>query len=137
MLTEEQKRKIREYVKDKPVEVVYLFGSQAAGNARPGSDYDFGVLYQKQLNSHQKFEMDLELVTFFQEILKKNKVDVVDLDKAYLRFKYEAIKARKEIFVANNQIRDDFEYEVLRDYLDEMYYMKQTTRDYLKVFSQI
>lgn len=137
MLTQDQTQKIKDFVKDKPVEVLYLFGSQATDSARPDSDYDFGVLYQEQLDNHQKFEMDLKLMSFLQGVLKKDKIDVVDLDKAYLRFKYEAIKNRKEIFVADRQKRDNFEYGVLREYLDEMYYMRQTTRDYLKMFSQI
>lgn len=136
MLTQDQTQKIKDFVKNKPVEVMYLFGSQTTDRARPDSDYDFGVLYQKQLDNHQKFEMDLELMGFLQGIVKKDKIDVVDLDKAYLRFKYEVIKARKEIFVANSQTRDNFEYEVLRDYLDEMYHMKQVTKSYLKQFSQ-
>jgi hypothetical protein len=76
-------------------------------------------------------------MVFLQDLLKNDQVDVVDLDKAYLRFKYEAIKNRTEIFVADRQTRDDFEYSVLRDYLDEMYYLKQTTKDYLKMFAQL
>lgn len=135
MLTQDQFQRICEFVKDKPIEVVYLFGSQATGEARPNSDYDFGVLYKDSLEDLERSKNNLVLMEFLERMLKVKKVDVIDLKRAYLRFKYEIIKNRKEIYVADKQHRDNFEYEVLRDYLDEMYFMKQTTGDYLKYFS--
>jgi predicted nucleotidyltransferase len=67
MLTQDQILKIKDFVKNKPVEVVYLFGSQATNTARPDSDYDFGVLYQKQLDNHQRFEINGFFARFAQK----------------------------------------------------------------------
>lgn len=136
MLTQDQIQKIRDFVKNKPVEVVYLFGSQTTRNARPDSDYDFGILYNEKLEGLERSKINSELMDFLEDTLKNEKVDVVDLKRAYLRFKYEAIKARNEVYVSDKNIRDNFEYNVLRDYLDEMYFMKQTTQDYLTFFSK-
>jgi predicted nucleotidyltransferase len=127
MITDDQKQAIREYVKDKPVEVLYLFGSQALGTARPDSDYDFGAIFSNETSLDNR----LQLMGFLSDILKNEHVDVLDLKKVSIRFQYEAIKPGHDIFVRNSKIRNNFEYEVMRDYFDEMYFMKQTTRDYL------
>lgn len=135
MLTNDQKQAIQGFAQGKPIEVLYLFGSQTTNTARPDSDYDFGVVYKNDIDNTERFALDAKLTMFLEDALKKEKVDVVDLKRAYLRFRYEAIKARNDVYVADNQIRDDFEHEVLQNYFDEMYYMKQTTRDYLKMYA--
>lgn len=135
MLKDRQVQKIREFAKKKPIEVVYLFGSQTGDSARLDSDYDFGVLYKGNLSGSERFNVSLELTGFLGEVLGQEKIDVVDLERAFPRFRFEAIKFRREIYVRSEQVRDDFEYGVLRDYLDEMHFMKQTTQDYLKVFA--
>lgn len=135
MLNDIQVQKIREFAKKKPIEVVYLFGSQTGDSARPDSDYDFGVLYKGSLSSPKRFNLNLELTGFLGEVLGQEKIDVVDLERAFPRFRFEAIKPRGEVYVRNKQIRDDFEHEVLESYLDEMYFMKQATSDYLRFFA--
>lgn len=137
MLKSDQIKKIHKYLADKPVEVVYLFGSQAGDNTRPDSDYDFGVLYEDGLPSSERFKLDIDLMGFLGEVTGGERVDVVDLNKAFLRFKFEAIKPPGEIYVKNRQARDDFEYRVLGEYLDEMYFMRQSTRDYLKFYAGV
>ena len=130
VLTQEQIGQIGEYCKEKPVEVVYLFGSQADGTARPDSDYDFGVLFDDKLSSGERFDLKLDLMDFFGGVTHAgNKVDVVDLNSAPIRFQYEAIKCRRDIFVRSRRVRDNFEYGTLVRYGDEMFFMKQVLRD--------
>ena len=134
MFSEDQKNKIIAIVQDLPIEVLYLFGSQATGHASLSSDYDFGVVFANGLDKKTCFDMRLQLIGIFTDILNK-KVDVLDLLISPIRFQYEAIKPRMDIYVKNKLIRDDFENLILRDYLDQMYYLKKTTKDYLHQFA--
>lgn len=130
MLTYNQKLQITALVSPLPVEIVYLFGSQSTGNANPESDYDFGVLFTPDTNSIIRFDLVTKLTADLSDILHQ-KTDVVDLEQSPIRFKYESIKPRQDIFVRRTGIRDDFEYRILRDYYDEIYFIKQATHDYL------
>ena len=131
MLNPAQIKKIREFIENKPVEVVYLFGSQAGEKPRLDSDYDFGVLFASDVSTSDKFELRLEIMGFLTGLLNQDGVDVLDLESSPIRFQYEAIKPRGEIYIRNGRRRDEFEYKVLTNYLDEMYFMKQTTREVL------
>ncbi|MBI5358074.1 nucleotidyltransferase domain-containing protein [Candidatus Amesbacteria bacterium] len=130
MLTDNQKLAIREYLQNKPVEVLYLFGSQATGTARPDSDYDFGAIFSNESSLDNR----LKLMAFLSNLLKNDHIDVLDLKKVPIRFQYEAIFPRDIIFVRNIQFVKDFEYNILTHYFDEMYFMKQMTRDYMQQF---
>jgi len=134
MLTDNQKSQISILVSPLPVEIVYLFGSQSTGNAHPKSDYDFGVLFTPDTDSVTRFNLVTKLTTDLSDILHQ-KTDVIDLDLSPIRFKYESIKPRQDIFVRRPGIRDDFEYRILRDYYDEMYFIKQATHDYLRTLA--
>ena len=137
MLTDEQIRKICEYMNDRPVEAVYLFGSQATNDARPDSDYDFGVLFEDSVGSSERFELRLEMMGLLTGMFKTDNVDVLDLNSSPIRFQYEAIKPRKLIYEKNSAVVKDFENRVLTGYLDEAYHLKQATRDYLSQVASV
>ena len=134
MITDEQKQAIKDYVQDKPVEVLYLFGSQALGTARSDSDYDFGVIFQTNKTSHQKFDLKLEILGFLTGLFKTDKVDLLDLESSPIRFQFEAIYPRNIIYERDIDKTKVFEYDVLTRYFDEMYFMKQMTQDYKQQF---
>lgn len=136
MLSDGQIELIRRYCADKPVEVVYLFGSQAEGMARPDSDYDFGVLFEEGLGSSKRFDLRLSMMGELGSIVHAgDKIDVVDLNGAYIRFQYEAIKPRVLLYVRNENKKKVFEYRVLQRYFDEMYFMKRAARDQLRAIA--
>ena len=110
---------------------MYLFGSQATSDVRSDSDYDFGALFENRAGSSERFELRLEIMGLLTEMFKTDKVDVLDLNSSPIRFQYEAIKSRKLIYEKNSAVVKNFEYRVLTDYLDEVYHLKQTTRNYL------
>ena len=77
MLTTEQIRKVvAAYFKDKPVKKVYLFGSYARGEANENSDVDLLV----ELDYSKK--IGLQFFGWYEELgsLFDRKVDVVDKD---------------------------------------------------------
>lgn len=53
---------INDYVKDKPIEKVWLFGSFARGEQKPSSDIDLLIVFNKSISllEHAKYIIDLE-----------------------------------------------------------------------------
>lgn len=128
MLTSSEKAQTIEFVKNKPIEIVYIFGSQATGEIKPLSDFDFAVLFAEQISSSKRFDLKLELIIFLSKLLKTDKVDVVDLNSAPLTFRYSAIKPRRDIYTRSKTKRDEFELKTFQEFLDRVYYIKRHTK---------
>jgi predicted nucleotidyltransferase len=129
MLTEEQIAKIREYCAGLPIEVVYLFGSQATDKANKLSDYDFGVLFDKNITSGQRFEIVIDMMDFLGQVTGfGDRVDVVDLNRAYLRFRFEVTAQRGDIYSRSSEVRDEFEQKTMDEYYDYLYFLKRNSR---------
>lgn len=137
MINEEKMKKLREYFSTQPVDVVYLFGSQATGKATKLSDYDIGVLFKTEIDQSKRFDLRLEIISRVCGILKVERVDVVDLVQAPIPLRYSAISPRKEIFTADNSKRALFEAETLSKYFDYAYFIKQNTQYSLNSISQM
>ena len=135
MLTDDQKHRIIQYVQNKPIELVYLFGSQATGRAGPLSDYDFAVLFNDELNASQRFDAKLDLISELLGIVKTDHVDVVDLNVAPNGFCYSAIFPKEELFVRSKEIMSEFEFQTLSETFDREYYVKRHTKESLKIIA--
>lgn len=131
MLASDKIKQIIEFVKDKPIEVIYLFGSQAKGEVKPLSDYDFAVLFDTALLSSERFDLKLELIVFLTHLFSTDKVDVVDLNSAPVAFQYEAIKPRMDIYTRSRIKRDEFEFKTMQEFFDRIYYIKRQTAQVL------
>ena len=125
MLTPEQKKQIRAYFQTQPVELVYLFGSQTTKQTTPLSDYDFGILFQQNIDKSKSFDLKLEYMGQLAKILRTDKVDVVDLNQAPLTLLYSTIAPRYDIYVKSEDKRIDFEHKILSQYLDRLYYIRR------------
>lgn len=136
MLTEDQKQKIGKFVADKPVELVYLFGSRATGEVGPMSDYDFAVLFSEKLDSQERFNLKLQVMGFLTTLLKTDKVDVVDLLSAPVALCYNAVLPRGEIFVRSHDRLVDFETKITLKYFDRQKYIKAHTSASLSAFAE-
>lgn len=136
MLTNEQKAKITEFAKSRPIELVYLFGSQARGEGKTLSDYDFAILFSNSLDSTKRFELKLEAMTFLAGLLNTDSVDVVDLNSAPPAFRYEAMAPRKVVYAKSEDTRVDFERQAMAEYFDRLYYIKRHTKDSLATIAQ-
>ncbi len=60
----------------------YLFGSQARGTARPGSDVDVAVYVDPACDMNQGFGFDAAITADLMAALGRNDVDVVILNRA-------------------------------------------------------
>jgi len=70
------------------VALVYLFGSRAAGNAGPMSDYDFGVVFD---HGAEPDEVQAALATALARALGTDRIDLVALNRAPVELAYALI----------------------------------------------
>ena len=136
MITTKQLGKIRDFFKQEPVEVVYLFGSQATGETHSRSDYDFGVVFTDALDKGGRFDKGLKYMAELGSILKTDAVEVVDLNSAPIYFQYSAIAPRHDIYVRDEQKRADFEKHTLTTYFDRLPYTKRHTIESLGMIAR-
>lgn len=122
------KNQLYNYFKNQPVELVYLFGSQASGRITPLSDMDFAVLFKKNLTDQERFSHKIKILGDLSEILKTDKIDLVDLKTAPAFLQFEVIRKRNEIFVRNENARIDFETKVLFNFFDRQYFVNRHIR---------
>lgn len=125
MITQEQLNQLRKYFSTQPVDVVYLFGSQADGKATKLSDADIAVLFKEGIDKSKRFDLKLAIISKVCGVLKRERVDVVDLIDVPLALKYSAIKPRRELYTANNDRRVSFEATTCSYYFDYMYSLKK------------
>jgi len=118
-----------------PVDVVYLYGSVAEGNADKFSDFDFGILFDQGLSAKKRFDLRLELFGKIARCLgvDEDKIDVVDLQAVPLLLQFNAI-CGKIIYCRNEARRVIFETYVMSRYHDEHYYYD---RYFLEVLEKI
>ncbi len=115
---------LRKILIKKPIELVFLFGSQIQGKLIKFSDYDVAILinatyYQKNLNNFKilfKFKLDLleELFNFFHS----EDVDLVLLNEAPPPLKYKIIQRGQIIYYTNINIYYRFKAKVVLEFLD-------------------
>jgi uncharacterized protein len=93
--------------------LAYLFGSQARGTARPGSDADVAVLIESPIPPGD--------IRILQEALSNAAgcdVDLVDLETASPLLRFEVVKAGQRLFVRDDDERTAFEARVMLDFMD-------------------
>jgi len=90
---------------------VYLFGSTAAGRARPESDIDLAVLPEGTISNSQLFEARLQLA----EALGQD-VDLIDLAQASTVLRKEVLAGGKLVYETDPPRRAEFEMYTLSDY---------------------
>lgn len=116
--------KIRKIFERAPVEVVYLFGSQATGEVGPMSDYDFGVLIDPEKKEENPLLLG-QLMDRLFSVVGYDKAEVVDLDKKPILFRFKAIKDGQVILNRSESRRVDFEVDTMRRFHDQKYYLDQ------------
>lgn len=125
MISLTQRQKISQYFNHQPVELVYLFGSQAKGKTTPLSDYDFAVLFTHNLDKKSRFNLKLKFMADLGEILGSDKAEILDLNEASASFRYSAFAPRQEIYIKDEAKRVDFEFQTLGEYFDRQYFQRR------------
>ncbi len=122
--------RLREFFDSDPrVLAVFLFGSLTDGYATPRSDIDLAVLFDRETSLDEELEFELAV----SRVLGTDEVDVVNLNRANLAFRFRAV-AGKLLYEKDFERVSDFieqtlieqrDYEpraqaVLRDYFDSL-----------------
>jgi len=88
---DEIKAKLASLFEDEALQFVLLFGSQSSGQAYPESDIDLGFLYDEPVDL-------LNLTNKVIQVLRKDRVDVVDLRRANPLLCYSAARQGKLLY---------------------------------------
>ncbi|MGC9400526.1 MAG: type VII toxin-antitoxin system MntA family adenylyltransferase antitoxin [Anaerolineae bacterium] len=107
------------------VQAVYLFGSHAAGTARPGSDVDLAVVPRDASVREQRLEILTDLVRAGIE-----HVDLVFLDADDLILLYEAVRYNRVVYQTADFERGTFYSYVIRRYFDFLPYLERQRAAY-------
>jgi len=110
-------RVARRLSEDSRVEAVYLFGSQANGEAHDRSDVDLAVL----LGEDVSLADELRLRAVAVDELHRDDIDFVILNDAPPLLRYEVVMGGRRLFVRNDASADDFEYRAVLLFLDTDY----------------
>lgn len=72
--------RVSQVVREYPVRLAVLFGSQAQGTATKDSDIDVAIAFDENCPPSERLDRRIELTTDLVEALGTNEVDVTDLD---------------------------------------------------------
>jgi predicted nucleotidyltransferase len=111
------------------VRLVYLFGSRVEGAAGPLSDYDFGVLFDREKFSAN---IEAEVAHALSKVLETNRVDVVPLNRAPIELAYSVIFQGELIYEFDRAIRVEYEARILGLYGDYLPVLREQRRDILQ-----
>lgn len=98
--------------------LVYLFGSQARGQAFPFSDVDFAVAFAPEVPAAELSQRQVEMITELMSLLKRNDVDVAVLERATPLLRHRAATEGIVVYQADPFAHADFLVRALREYDD-------------------
>ncbi len=110
----------------------YLFGSVALQRAGKLSDVDLAVYLDDSLNSYERFDLELELLSDLGDIIGTDRVDLVVMNDAPISLNFEIIKANHPLFIRDNDLKVDFEHYIMSRYLDRQFYNLRWADDLLR-----
>jgi len=110
---------------------VYLYGSHAEGHANALSDMDIGVLVRDGLAKERLWELEDFLAADLGRALRTDNLDLIVLNLAPLRIRYEVITRGKVLYSADDGARADFESYSLHRYWDFQKYLEEYDRCFL------
>jgi len=107
-------QEVRRFCLKNRVQLIYVFGSCAGGQAGPLSDLDLAYLAQKEISWEEEARILNELIDIFRE----EAIDLVNLKKAPLTLVHRILKEGKCLYASSPQARIDFETKKEAEYYD-------------------
>ena len=108
---DEIKAKLAPLFKEEALQLVLLFGSQSSGQVHPESDIDLGFLYDEAVDL-------LELTNKVIQLLRKDRVDVIDLRRANSLLCFSAARQGKLLYERCPGLFNRFYSLCFRRYID-------------------
>lgn len=118
---------LKKILKKYGIKVAYIFGSQANGKTHKHSDFDIAVRYGRNLPLKRILGLADELSRFLGK-----EVDLLDLDKAPLQFKFRVYKSRSLIFADDRKKEALLAARDLSLYYDYKFYFDRYTEMEMK-----
>ena len=116
------------------VDIIYLFGSHAQGEAHKKSDVDIGVVFQQPAKYKNNLRAYHQLYDILVEVLPKkylkerilaraHEFDLVFLQFAPLELQFNAVSKGKVLFAVNPQ-KEAYRQQVCQRYIDLSYLLR-------------
>lgn len=135
MITKQQEQQIKRLAGKMGIKYLYLFGSQACGQVKPLSDFDFAVKFNKKITKNT-FKAKLKLMTELSSILKFENVEVVDLEQADPILTFNVIKDGLVIYSQAEKERIMDRVRIMQTYYDRLYYYNRHFKIAIKQMAQ-
>ncbi|MGH2769580.1 MAG: type VII toxin-antitoxin system MntA family adenylyltransferase antitoxin [Actinomycetota bacterium] len=100
------------------VGLLYLFSSQARGDALAFSDVDFAALLAPAVEKSQYSEAQETLIVELMALLERNDIDVAVLERASPLLRHRAATEGIVLFEADPETHAEFFVRALREYDD-------------------
>lgn len=97
----------------------YLFGSVLQGETDHFSDVDVAVLFDEGVSKEDRWKLEGELLDRLFRLVRQDKADVVDLQRAPLWFQRVVVTKGKVIYDADPAKQVAYEAEVFRQNVEE------------------
>jgi len=110
-----------------PIALVYLFGSQATGQAGAQSDYDLAMLFDCKVTPDDRYLLAHQLT----ELLDAD-VDLVDLARVPVELVYNVIATGQILYEKDRRTRVAFEARALGLYFDQLPILRAERRALLE-----
>lgn len=122
MISQKQLTQIRRVLKTNGVILAYIFGSFARGKVGHLSDFDIAVVFSKKISQREHFDKQLEIASEIGNIMKIERVDVINLETASgPLLKRNAVFGGKIILGEKAKIRFNLERKIMQEYEDTKY----------------
>ncbi|HHY42867.1 MAG TPA: nucleotidyltransferase domain-containing protein [Thermoanaerobacterales bacterium] len=122
-------KKLIAYIEEKEnIIALYIFGSFGTPNQNLSSDMDFAVLFKDNPSLLNELELESDIC----QILERDDVDIVNLNKAPIDISHQVLYTGDLLFCRDEILLADFKEKVFNIYGDYGIVLKKFYDDYLE-----
>jgi len=108
------------------VEVLWLYGSQARGNANRNSDYDLAIAFKSYIEEPVERRLRPELLSLEWNKQLDIELSIIDINQVPLSLAYAVLQDNTTLYSQNNYRKMTEEQRIMSKWeLDHMYHRKQ------------
>ncbi|RLI40994.1 hypothetical protein DRO59_08020 [Candidatus Bathyarchaeota archaeon] len=113
---EDLRVRLESVFKEHKIALAYLFGSRSRGTSKSESDYDFAILFEKDVDIVSEIKLSLDIAEALNT--SSDMLDVVALNKADTALKYRVLKEGKPIYWMSKKFKDKWEHRTYLQVLE-------------------